>query len=102
MTARLHLCVLDLSITELRLIEQTAAAQQEMPDAAFQPAARWANATRRLIGRGFLTEVHGWWGTPAPDDWLWVCLTRANIEALELAAELTIAARPEYPPLLAE
>jgi hypothetical protein len=94
---RFHLCILDLSITELRLIQDTAAAAQQ--GRAYLPAPRWAKAARRLIARGFVTGVDEGWATQPPADWVALKLTPANLLALEAAAEVPMAGRPEYPPM---
>jgi hypothetical protein len=70
---------LGLKASEYRLILNCHAAYQHVSNGHFLPATRWFKAAKRMIERGYLTEVPGQL-MPSWPDWIVVVLTKANAE----------------------
>lgn len=85
---------LGLKRSEYRLILDCWHAYEFVPNGHYLPATRWFKAAKRMIGRGYLTEVPGQL-TPSWPDWIVVVLTKENAEKYN--ADLQAAGVPPPP-----
>lgn len=91
---------LGLKISEYRLILNCLQAYSLVPNGHYLPNTHWFKAAKRMIARGYLTEVPGQLQPNWPD-WIVVVLTQANVEKYnaDLAAAGVPMGEPRNPPV---